>query len=57
MQQRDGTKDARITIEGAGGAGGREDVVLRGAGINTSRMFQLKHDYYTLQVRLRVLLY
>eukprot|EP00904_Undaria_pinnatifida_P002255 jgi/Undpi1/1202/HiC_scaffold_104.g14116.m1 len=43
-----GTEDARITIKGANGSSGRESVVLRGAGVE-SRVFQLKHDYYTLQ--------
>ena len=45
-----GTADERITIRGAGGRSGRDSVVLRGAG-DSSRVFQLMHEYYTLEVR------
>lgn len=46
-----GTEDKRITIKGAGGRGSKESVVLRGAGVET-RVVQLMHDFYTLEVRL-----
>lgn len=51
MKKVSGTADERITIKGAGGRSSRESVVLRGAG-GSSRVFQLMHDYYTLEVRL-----
>ena len=46
--QVDGTEDARITIRGVGGT---DNVILRGSG-ESSRLFQIMHDYYTLQVRI-----
>lgn len=45
----DGTADARIIVKGAGGTSNRDNVVLRGAGGST-RMFEIKHDYYTIKV-------
>lgn len=47
--QVDGTADERITIRGAGGSSNREDVVIRGGG--EGRVFQIQHDYYTIEVR------
>ncbi|CAM9776684.1 unnamed protein product, partial [Laminaria digitata] len=44
----DGKHDERITIEAAGGASDRGNVVVRGTGAE-SRVFQVMHDYYTLQ--------
>eukprot|EP00904_Undaria_pinnatifida_P004130 jgi/Undpi1/13718/HiC_scaffold_9.g03371.m1 len=44
----DGTKGARITIEAAGGTSDRDNVVLRGTG-EEARVFQVMHDYYTIQ--------
>eukprot|EP00904_Undaria_pinnatifida_P002266 jgi/Undpi1/1203/HiC_scaffold_104.g14117.m1 len=43
--QVDGTEDARITIRGVGGT---DNVIVRGSG-KKSRLFEIKHDYYTLQ--------
>lgn len=44
--QVDGTEDARITIKGVGGT---ENVIVRGSG-DGSRLFEIMHDYYTLEV-------
>eukprot|EP00904_Undaria_pinnatifida_P010506 jgi/Undpi1/6586/HiC_scaffold_20.g09065.m1 len=41
----DGTENARITIQGVGGA---ENVIIRGTG-EESRVFQVQNDYYTIQ--------
>lgn len=48
LQKVDGTEDARITIRGVGGA---ENVILRGSG-DGSKLFEVMHDYYTIEVRL-----
>ncbi|CAN0407229.1 unnamed protein product, partial [Ectocarpus sp. 12 AP-2014] len=44
----DGTADMPITIRGAGGTGDRDNVVLRGDG-TSSRVFEVKHDYYIIE--------
>ncbi|CAM9465330.1 unnamed protein product [Ectocarpus sp. 6 AP-2014] len=44
----DGTADMPITIRGAGGTNDRANVVLRGDGIS-SRVFEIKHDYYVVE--------
>ena len=40
-----------ITIRGAGGTDDRDNVVLRGDG-TSSRVFEVKHDYYIIEVRI-----
>ncbi|CAN0114344.1 unnamed protein product, partial [Ectocarpus fasciculatus] len=44
----DGTADMPITIRGAGGTGDRDNVALRGDG-SSSRVFEIKHDYYIIE--------
>lgn len=48
--QVDGTASKPITIRGAGVTGNIENVVLHGAGDST-RVFEIKHDYYIIEVR------
>lgn len=50
MVQVDGTENDRIVVRGAGGINNRENVVLRGAGDST-RVLEIRHDYYTFEVR------
>lgn len=50
LPQVDGTATERITIKGNGGTSNRENIVLRGEGLS-NYVFELKHDYYTLEVR------
>lgn len=49
LLQVDGTADQRITITAAGGSANRDSVVLRGGG--DSRVFEVHHDFYTIEVR------
>lgn len=48
--QTDGTADDRITIQGAGNTD-KEKIVLRGTDAN-NRIFEVKHEYYTIEVRI-----
>lgn len=50
ISQIDGTAANPITIRGVGGTANRDNVVLRGTG-DTSRVFQIMHDYYILEVK------
>ncbi|CAM9851226.1 unnamed protein product [Ectocarpus fasciculatus] len=44
----DGTADMPITIRGAGGTNDRDNVILRGGG-TSSRVLEVKHDYYIIE--------
>ena len=48
--QVDGTASNPITIRGAGGTSNRDNVVLRGEGVN-KRLFEIMHDFYIIEVR------
>lgn len=47
----DGEVDNRITVRGNGGTGSRGNLILRGEGSST-RVFEIRNDYYTIEVRL-----
>lgn len=49
LVQVHGTTESRITIRAQGGEANKDDVILHGAGEST-RVFELNHDFYTLEV-------
>lgn len=56
LWQEDGNETHPITIKGNGGNSNRERVVVKGSGKH-SRVFQIRHDYYIIEVRSWGMLY